>query len=148
MKMPPPPACATACNPSAMNTCPAGFHCETTTNHCGAECTPGGGECAQGETPFLGAWLRERILQVLPRNFTPRARDENAWNASVAWLLGTSYTLTHATDFLDAYLAVIGELAVRDTDNDGALGRDASFPEAETLPTWAWACAMDALQAR
>jgi hypothetical protein len=32
-----------------MNTCPAGFHCETTTNHCGAECTPGGGECAQGD---------------------------------------------------------------------------------------------------
>jgi hypothetical protein len=103
---------------------------------------------AQGETPFLGAWLRERILQIVPKSFTPRAHDENPWNASVAWLLGTAYSLTHATDFLDAYLAVVGELAVRDADNDGAIGRDASFPEAETLPTWAWAAAMDALQAK
>jgi hypothetical protein len=102
----------------------------------------------QGETPFLGAWLRERILPSVPQTFIRRVHDENAWNASVAWLLGASYTLTHAPAFLDAYFSIIGELALRDGDGDGALGRDTSFPEAETLPTWAWALAMDALQVK
>src|SRR5262249_43834134 len=50
MKMPPPPACAQSCDPAAMNNpCPVGFHCESLTHHCGAECTQGGNECAQGD---------------------------------------------------------------------------------------------------
>src|SRR5215831_178258 len=102
----------------------------------------------QGETPFLGLWLRERVLQVMPRDFIRRPRDENSWNASVAWLLGAGYTLTHEPGFLDGYFHVMAELAIRDSDGDGALGRDASYPVAETLPTWAWAMAMDALQIR
>jgi hypothetical protein len=103
------------------------------------------GIATQRETPFLGAWLRERILPLLPRAFIPRKQDEHAWNASVGWLLGTAYSLTHAAPFLDAYLGLMQELSARDTDRDGALGRDPSFPEGETLPTWAWAQAMDSL---
>jgi hypothetical protein len=106
------------------------------------------GIATQGETPFVGAWLRERVLPAMPTAFVARPRDENSWNASVAWLLGLSYTLTHDVRFLEPYLAVIGELTTRDGDGDGAIGRDPSFPEAETLPTWAWAVAMDSLQAR
>ena len=101
---------------------------------------------AQGETPFLGLWLRERVLPVFPRCFVPRVHDEHPWNASVAWLLGTGYTLTHEPGFLEAYFDVLDELARRDHDGDAALGRDPSFPEAETLPTWAWAVAMDSLE--
>jgi hypothetical protein len=49
MKMPPPPACMQTCNPNASNnTCPAGFYC-TIAGHCGADCTQGGSECAQGD---------------------------------------------------------------------------------------------------
>jgi hypothetical protein len=100
---------------------------------------------AQGATPFVGAWLRERVLPVLPRGFVARKRDENPWNASVAWLLGSGYTLTHDEAFLESYFAVVQELDRRDGDSDAAIGRDATFPEAETLSTWAFALAMDAL---
>ena len=37
---------------------------------------------AEGETPFVGAWLRERIAAGVPRAFTPRRLDENSWNAA------------------------------------------------------------------
>jgi len=103
------------------------------------------GIATQEVTPFLGAWLRERVLPVLPEGFVARPRDENPWNASVAWLLGKAYSLTHAKEFLERYFAIVGELSLRDTDHDAALGRDASFPERETLPTWAFSLAMDAL---
>ena len=43
---------------------------------------------AEGNTPFVGAWLRERIAAGAPRAFTPRRLDENSWNACVAWALG------------------------------------------------------------
>jgi len=101
----------------------------------------------QGETPFLGAWLRERVLPVLPAAFVPRARDEHAWNASLAWLLGAGYTMTHEVRFLDGYFAILKVLSARDTDGDGALGVDAGSPSFETLATWAWATAMDAVGA-
>jgi hypothetical protein len=102
---------------------------------------------ALGETPFVGAWLRERVLPTMPPGFVPRPRDEHAWNASVAWLAGTGYAVTHDPRFLDPYLAIVAALRARDVDGDGALGRNADFPEGETLPTWAWAVAVDALGA-
>jgi hypothetical protein len=63
----------------------------------------------------------------------------------VAWLLGLGYTLTHDDRYLSAYFDIVHELARHDSDKDCALGRDRSFPEPETLPTWAWAQAMDSL---
>src|SRR5262249_46839825 len=61
-KIPPPPQCMVACDPSpgAPNNCPAGFHC-TPDGHCDAVCTvdaDGGGgytctadgQCVQGDT--------------------------------------------------------------------------------------------------
>ena len=49
---------------------------------------------AEGSTPFVGAWLRERIAATVPSGFTPRRLDENAWNASVAWALGRAYAVS------------------------------------------------------
>ncbi len=51
---------------------------------------------AEGKTPFVGAWLRERIAAGVPRAFTPRRLDENSWNSCVAWALGRAYAI--ATD--------------------------------------------------
>jgi hypothetical protein len=101
-----------------------------------------------GETPYAGAWLRERVLPVLPPGFIARPRDEHSWNASLAWLFGRGYTLTHAPGFLAGYFTIMGELARRDRKGEAALGRDERFGENETLPTWAWAMAMDALEGR
>lgn len=46
---PPPPSCGTTCDPTATNTCPAGFHCSNG-GTCDAQCTPGGGQCGAGQT--------------------------------------------------------------------------------------------------
>jgi hypothetical protein len=51
---------------------------------------------AEGNTPFVGAWLRERIAAGVPAGFLPRRLDENSWNACVAWALGRAYAI--ATD--------------------------------------------------
>jgi hypothetical protein len=99
----------------------------------------------QTEPAFVIAYLREYVLPVCPRALSPRAQDEHAWNASVAWLLGTGYRLTLDDGFFDAYRAVLADLEARDRDGDAALGRDAAAREYETLPTWAWALAVDIL---
>jgi hypothetical protein len=45
---PPPAACNTQCDPNGADTCPAGFYCDTITDHCDAQCTQGGDECGSG----------------------------------------------------------------------------------------------------
>lgn len=102
---------------------------------------------AEGNTPFVGAWLRERIAATVPRAFTPRRLDENCWNACVAWALGRAYAVSTDPAFLEAYTAIVDEVDRRDLDRDGALGRDASVRGAEVMPTFYYALAADGLVA-
>ena len=100
---------------------------------------------AEGSTPFVGAWLRERIAATAPRAFTPRRLDENCWNACVAWALGRAYAVSTDPAFLEGYTAIVDEIDRRDTDRDGAIGRDASVRVAEVMPTFYYALALDGL---
>jgi len=100
---------------------------------------------AEGNTPFVGAWLRERIAGGAPRSFTPRRRDENSWNACVAWALGRAYVVSTDPALLDGYTAILDEIERRDADRDGAVGRDATVRLAEVMPTFYYALAVDAL---
>jgi len=100
---------------------------------------------AEGTTPFLGAWLRERIAPIAPQMFLPRTLDENTWNACVAWMLGRAYVISTDPIFLEAYFAIMDELERRDPDRDGAIGRDRAVKGAETAATFYYALAADAL---
>jgi hypothetical protein len=100
---------------------------------------------AEGNTPFVGAWLRERVASNVPDGFTPRRLDENCWNACVAWALGRAYVVSTDRAFLEAYTGIMDELDQRDVDRDGALGRDRTVRTAETAATFYYALAVDAL---
>jgi hypothetical protein len=102
---------------------------------------------AEGETPFVGAWLRERVAACVPRGFEPRSLDENTWNACAAWALGRAYVLSTDRTFLEGYTIIVDELERRDRDRDGALGRDRTVRVAEVAPTFYYALAVDALVA-
>jgi hypothetical protein len=100
---------------------------------------------AEGNTPFVGAWLRERIGATVPRVFQARRLDENSWNACVAWALGRAYLISTDPVFMEAYTEIVDEIERRDTDRDGALGRDRTVRAAEVTPTFYYALAVDAL---
>jgi hypothetical protein len=100
---------------------------------------------AEGATPFVGAWLRERVGPLAPHAFVPRKQEENTWNACAAWGLGQAYVVSTDPVFMQAYTEIMEELDRRDTDHDGALGRDGTFKEAETSTTYYYARAVDAL---
>jgi hypothetical protein len=100
---------------------------------------------AEGATPFVGAWLRERVAASVPRGFSPRRLDENTWNACAAWALGRAYVVSTDPVFMQAYSDMMDELERRDADRDGALGRDNTVKAAETAPTFYYALAVDAL---
>jgi len=68
---------------------------------------------AEGNTPFVGAWLRERVASAIPPGFVKRSRDESCWNGSVAALLGRAYVISTDPRFLDAYRAIRAELERR-----------------------------------
>lgn len=100
---------------------------------------------SEGNTPFVGAWLRERVAPVAPRLFVPRRLDENTWNACTAWALGRAYVVCTDPIFLDGYSRIMDELERRDNDRDGAPGRDRNFRGSDTLATFYGALAVDAL---
>jgi hypothetical protein len=102
---------------------------------------------SEGNTPFVGAWLRERVAPAMATGFVPRNLDENCWTACVAALLGRAYVISTDPRFLDGYKAICGELARRDTDLDAAIARDSRDDEraADTLATFYYALATDAL---
>jgi hypothetical protein len=100
---------------------------------------------AEGNTPFVGAWLRERVAPLAPAGFVTRRQDENTWNACAAWALGHAYVASTDPVFLQSYTEIMDELERRDGDRDGALGRDRTFREAETSATFYYALAIDAL---
>jgi len=100
---------------------------------------------AEGATPFVGAWLRERVAASVPAGFLARRRDENTWNACAAWALGRAYVVSTDPVFLQAYSDTMDELERRDADRDGALGRDKTVRVSETAATFYYALAVDAL---
>lgn len=107
---------------------------------------------SEGNTPFVGAWLRERVLTAIPSGFTVRSRDENCWNACVAAGLGRAYVVSTDPMFLDVYRLICGELEQRsgETAGDDGLGHEGggAGPAAvgpDTLTTFYHALATDAL---
>ena len=98
---------------------------------------------SEGNTPFVGAWLRERVAGAIPPGFVKRGRDETCWNGCVAALLGRAYVIATETRFLDAYRAIRAELERRNGN-----GRQASAPgtgEVDTLTAFYSSLAADAL---
>jgi hypothetical protein len=100
---------------------------------------------AEGPTPFVGAWLRERVSAAVPEGFTSRRLDENTWNACVAWALGRAYVISTDPVFMQAYSDIMDELERRDADRDGALSRDKTLRVPETAATFYYSLAVDAL---
>jgi hypothetical protein len=96
----------------------------------------------EGATPFVGAWLRERVAAGVPPGFVSRPMDENTWNACAAAGLGRAYVISTDNKFFDAHQAIMTELDAR--LQDGALGRAPEFP-GETAATFYYALAVDAL---
>ncbi len=99
---------------------------------------------AEGATPFIGAWLRERVAPMVPREFVSRPLDENSWNALVAAALGRAYLVATDPVFLDAHRLLLAELERRADPNTGAIGRAPGFPD-ETAATFHFGLALDAL---
>ena len=100
---------------------------------------------AEGPTPFVGAWLRERVAASVPTGFLSRRLDENTWNACAAWALGRAYVVSTDPVFMQAYSDTMDELERRDSDRDGALPRDKTVRVPETAATFYYALAVDAL---
>jgi hypothetical protein len=96
----------------------------------------------EGATPFVGAWLRERVAAGAPRTFMRRPMDENTWNACTATALGRAFVVSTDSTFFDAHQAIMAELDRR--SGDGGLGRQPGFA-AETSATFYYALAVDAL---
>ena len=63
----------------------------------------------------------------------------------VAWALGRAYAIATDPVFLEAYTTILDEIERRDSDRDGALGRDRTVRAAEVTPTFYYALAVDAL---
>lgn len=99
---------------------------------------------AEGETPFIGSWLRERVAPTFPTTFLPRAQDENCWNACVAVAAGRAYVVSHDDRYFDCHNEIVAELSRRAQLTGGAPGRALGFG-AETLPTFFYGLALDSL---
>ena len=97
---------------------------------------------AEGATPFTGAWLRERVLPIIPTGFTSRPTDENTWNACAAVALGHAFTASTEPGFLPVYRSIMDELDLR--VENGAIGRATGYSE-ETLSTFYYAMAAHAI---
>jgi hypothetical protein len=95
----------------------------------------------EGATPFVGAWLRERVAAGAPTGFIARPMDENTWNACAAAGLGRAFVISTDERFFDAHQAIMAELDTR--LEGGALGRPGL--SSETSATFYYALAVDAL---
>jgi hypothetical protein len=113
---------------------------------------------SEGNTPFVGAWLRERVAAAIPPGFVRRGCDEGCWNGCVAALLGRAYVVSTESSFLNAYRAIRAELERRSSGIAVGGGGDVSGARrggvtngaeppagADTLATFYSALAADAL---
>ncbi len=98
---------------------------------------------AEGNTPFIGAWLRERVSASVPRGFCTRALDENAWNACVAIAMGRAFIASTDASFLEVHTAIVRELVKRSRPS-GTIGRQPGL-EDDTLGTFYLGLALDGL---
>ena len=98
----------------------------------------------EGSTPFMSAWLRERVAPALPDGFVPRSMDENCWNACVAAALGQGYMIATDPVFLRAHQAIMNRLDAQVGTMSGTLGRQPGFDD-ETVATFYYATALDSL---
>jgi len=98
----------------------------------------------EGETPFIGTWLRERIAKLLPEGYTPRAQDEHVWNACVAFAAGRAYLASTDEPFRVLHARIVDRLAAAAQDQRGAIGRAPGFGS-ETLATFYYGLALDSL---
>jgi hypothetical protein len=96
---------------------------------------------AEGPTPFIGAWLRERVVPAVARTFVARPMDENTWNACAAVVAGRAYAVSTDPVFFELHGALLAELDRR--VEHGAIGRQPGF-SAETAATFYYAMAVDA----
>jgi hypothetical protein len=96
----------------------------------------------EGATPFVGAWLRERVAAGVPKGFVERPMDVHTWNACAAVALGRAFVVSTDEKFFDAHQAIMAVLDGR--LQEGALGRGPDFP-GETNATFYYALAVDAL---
>lgn len=99
----------------------------------------------EGPTPFVGAWLRERVAPLVPRTVLQRKIDENTWNCCVAWVLGRAYAIATDPTFLEAYTTLTEALRLRDPKGSKALPRQEDYPESDTLATFYYSLAIDSL---
>jgi hypothetical protein len=99
---------------------------------------------AEGATPFIGAWLRERVAPAIPPAFVNRPLDENCWNACVAAALGRAFVVSTDPVFLRGHQMIMSALESRVGSMSGTLGRQPSF-EDETTATFYYALALDSL---
>ncbi len=97
---------------------------------------------AEGATPFVGAWLRERVAPMAPKALIPRATEENSWNACVAACLGRSFVVATDPSLLRSYDRLMAELESR--GDKGGLGRAPGFPD-ETRATFYYGLALDSV---
>lgn len=80
--------------------------------------------------------LLQQLPPLLPRGFTRRLHDENAWNATVANALGRAYRLTHDEAVLDVRNCILTELDKRMSPESHALARSSDFEVAESWATF------------
>jgi hypothetical protein len=99
---------------------------------------------AEGATPFIGAWLRERVAPAIPPGFVNRPLDENCWNACVAAALGRAFVVSTDPVFLRGHQMMLSALESKVGSMSGTLGRQPSF-EDETTATFYYALALDSL---
>jgi hypothetical protein len=99
---------------------------------------------SEGDTPLIGAWLRERVAPLVPAELLPRPRDENAWNACVALMLGRAFVISTDETFLRAHRALMSGLERRISAGSGLLANPGG-PGDDTNTTFLYALALDAL---
>lgn len=97
---------------------------------------------AEGATPFVGAWLRERVAPMAPKGLVHRPTEENSWNACMAACLGRSFVVSTDPSLLRSYDRLMADLESRAIP--GGMGRAPGFPD-ETRATFYYALALDSV---
>ena len=100
---------------------------------------------AEGTTPFVGAWLRERIAAGSPPGFVRAADGRDLLERLRRLGAGAGLRGVDRSGFPRRLRALIEELQRRDVVGDGALARGPGMPEGDTLATFYYALAVDAL---
>jgi hypothetical protein len=98
---------------------------------------------AEGSTPFVGAWLRERVAAHAPRALLPRALDEHCWNGCVAAALGRAFLVATDPTLFEAHERMVRLLDER-AGKAVTLGRAPGYPE-ETHALFYFGLALDSL---